>query len=305
MTKKYNQNISDYLEPYYINGLESRMLKTESRTTKRKNILFVYDLLDSLENSWELINDLRNFGHVSSVDLPGIGGMNSFYSIGYRPTIDNYADFLATFVKLRFKRGKIILAGKGFGFAVITRMLQKYPEIHKRTTTVLSINGHVHNNDFNISKTKIDLFKFVYNFLAIKPMAYTSKKLFSNSFIYQKLNNKLLMKFLIYGVLNIEKDINSIKELFKKCDASTHWLLVEQLLALDNCQHRLNIKLLHAYYGNDLINHSTQRQHFQVSYKSYKEYKMIPNKAEETEHIHSKNVILPKPLRRVLANAKA
>ena len=39
--------------------------------------------------------------------LPGLGGMDSFYSIGLKPSLDNMADYVASFIKLSYKRKKV------------------------------------------------------------------------------------------------------------------------------------------------------------------------------------------------------
>lgn len=303
MTKKYNQNINDFTEPYYINGLAGRCLIANSRTTKQKQILFVHDLLDSLENSWNLINDLRSFGTVSSVDLPGLNDMKSFKSIGYAIDFDNYADYLATFVKLRFKRGKIIMVGKGLGFSIITRMLQKYPEIRKRVTTVASINGYVHHDDFILNNKYADIYRALCHLLSIKTVAHVYSRCISNSHVWNKLDSiNPRYKFLFYGILNDKANSSSTRILFRNCDPVTRIKLIEQILELDNCQSRLNIKVLHAYSKSELINISVQRQHLQIAYKDYREYEIV-----ESSNLQKNNnsIILPKAMRRALANAKA
>jgi pimeloyl-ACP methyl ester carboxylesterase len=86
--------------------------------------------------------------------LPGFGGMDSFYSIGRKPTIDNMADYLAAFIKLRYKRKKVVIAGMSFGFIIATRMLQRYPELNKKVTLLVSIVGFAHKEDFTFSKPR-------------------------------------------------------------------------------------------------------------------------------------------------------
>ena len=81
-------------------------------------------------------------------DLPGFGGMDSFNSIGRTPTIDEYADYLAAFVKMRYRRKKVTIIGISFGFVVATRMLQRYPELASKVDIVVSIVGFMHKTDF-------------------------------------------------------------------------------------------------------------------------------------------------------------
>ena len=78
-----------------------------------------------LERWWGLVQNFNEYGAVTMPDLPGFGGMDSFYTIGRRPTIDAFADYLAAFIKLRYKRKRITIVGISFGFLVATRMPSK------------------------------------------------------------------------------------------------------------------------------------------------------------------------------------
>src|SRR3954468_11091969 len=123
MATKKSKNPADYIVPLNINGLDGRMLKLPAPATKQaqgREILFVYGHHSSLERWWGLVQVLNRYGAVTMPDMPGFGGMDSFYKIGRKPTIDNMADYLAAFIKLRYKRKKIVIVGMSFGFAVAT-----------------------------------------------------------------------------------------------------------------------------------------------------------------------------------------
>src|SRR3982750_849342 len=156
MAKKLPKNPADYIVPLNINGLDGRMLHMPAPKNKpsNKEILFVYGHHSSLERWWGLAQVLNRYGAVTMPDLPGFGGMDSFYTIGKKPTIDNLADYLAAFIKLRYKRKKVVIAGMSFGFVVATRMLQRYPELTKKVTLLISIVGFAHKEDFTFSKPR-------------------------------------------------------------------------------------------------------------------------------------------------------
>src|SRR3954467_13947355 len=122
---------ADYILPLNINGLQGRMLRAPSNTNKKREILLVYGHHAALERWWSLVENLVQYGNVTMPDLPGFGGMESFSKINTKPTIDNFADYLAAFVKLRYQRKRVTIYAISYGFVVVTRMLQRYPEIAK------------------------------------------------------------------------------------------------------------------------------------------------------------------------------
>lgn len=149
------KNVTDPAEhilPLYMNGLSGRMLRMAPRSKSRREILFIYGHHASLERYFGVAEYLNKFGGVTMPDLPGFGGMESFHKIKEEPTLDNMADYLAAFIKLRFKNKKITLIGYSLGFMIITRMLQKYPELTKKVDLLASIVGFTNSKDFRFSK---------------------------------------------------------------------------------------------------------------------------------------------------------
>lgn len=150
--KKTPFEIESHIEPLNINGLRGRMLRAPSRTNKKREILLVYGHHASIERMSGFVEELTKYGSVTLPDLPGFGGMESFYKIGEKPTLDNLADYLAAFVKLRYKRRRLTILGMSLGFLVVTRMLQKYPELAKKVDLLVSVVGFAHKDDFILPK---------------------------------------------------------------------------------------------------------------------------------------------------------
>ncbi len=148
MNKKDRTPLQDHIVPLNINGLKGRMLKLPPPKDKKKEILLIYGHHASIERMQGLAEELNRYGAVTLPDLPGFGGMESFYKINEKPTLDNLADYLAAFVKLSYKRRRITILGMSFGFLVATRMLQKYPDIAKKVDLMVSIVGFAHKDDF-------------------------------------------------------------------------------------------------------------------------------------------------------------
>lgn len=148
MSQKQNINLEQAIVQLNINGLHGRMLRAPARGTKKREILLVYGHHASIERMIGFVEELNRYGTVTLPDLPGFGGMESFYKIGEKPTLDNLADYLAAFIKLRYKRRRITILGMSLGFLIVTRMLQKYPEIAKRVDLLVSVVGFAHHEDF-------------------------------------------------------------------------------------------------------------------------------------------------------------
>lgn len=140
------------IENINLGGLNGRLLKLEPRTDLSTDMLLVYGVHSSLERMYSTAQFHSNYGRVWMPDMPGFGGMDSFYNIGLEPTIDNYADYLYTFLKAyKLDNKKIRLFAMSFGFLSLTRMLQKHPEIAENTEFVISFVGFGRTTDFSIN----------------------------------------------------------------------------------------------------------------------------------------------------------
>ncbi len=128
------------------------------RSKRSKEILFVGDLFSDLEYWSGFVRALSDFGNVTMPDLPGMGGMDSFYKIGKTPSIDNYADYLASFFKLKYSRRQVIVIGAGFGFVIVTRMLERYPAIKDRVKMLISLGGFADSDDYTLSNIGLGAF---------------------------------------------------------------------------------------------------------------------------------------------------
>lgn len=107
----------------------------------------------NLERMTGLALVLQEYGDVTIPDLPGFGGMQSFYTINKKPTLDNFADYVATFIKTHYKADQqITFVAMSFSFLVVTRMLQKHPELSERIKLLVSFVGFLHKDDFHVAK---------------------------------------------------------------------------------------------------------------------------------------------------------
>ncbi len=131
------------VSPLTTGGLRGRMLVHPSRQPdgRGRTIVFVYGIHASLERFYGVIHFFARFGRVVAPDLPGFGGMEPFYEAGRKPGLDAYGDYLAEFISQEVPEGHLTLIGLSYGFAVITRMLQRHPELHSRVKLNLSVVG--------------------------------------------------------------------------------------------------------------------------------------------------------------------
>jgi pimeloyl-ACP methyl ester carboxylesterase len=161
----------DFIVPLNINGLDGRMLRLPSSTRRRREILLIYGHHAVLERWWGLAQNLNQYGNVTMPDLPGFGGMESFYKVGVRPNIDSFADYLATFIKLRYKGKRLTIYAISYGFVVVTRMLQRYPELSKKVDMLVCFAGFMHKDDLLYGTKKKKFYGLVARILATRPVA--------------------------------------------------------------------------------------------------------------------------------------
>ena len=134
--------------PLYMNGLSGRMIRLAPPRGKKREMLLVSGQHTSIERIFGLAEYLNRYGGVTSPDLPGFGGMDPFYKIGEKPTLDSMADYLAAFVKLRYKKNqRFTIIAVSYGFSAVTKMLQRYPDIAERVDLLISLSGVTSNKD--------------------------------------------------------------------------------------------------------------------------------------------------------------
>jgi pimeloyl-ACP methyl ester carboxylesterase len=160
MATEPKRQLGDYILPLYMNGLQGRMLRLPSPPRKKREILLIYGHHSSLERMFGFADLLNRYGGVTVPDLPGFGGMEPFYNLDEKPTLDNLADYLAAFVKMRYHNRRVTMVGMSFGFIVITRMLQRYPELAKKTDIVFSFVGFANRADFKFKRRNYLLLRF-------------------------------------------------------------------------------------------------------------------------------------------------
>jgi pimeloyl-ACP methyl ester carboxylesterase len=307
MTDRLSSNPADYIVPLNINKLEGRMMLIPPPSGKSREILIVAGRRSMLERYWSLAENFADYGTVTMPDLPGFGGMDSFEKIGIKPSIDAHADYLAAFLKLRFKRKKITLVGVAYGFVVITRMLQKYPDLTKKVDLLISLGGYMHKDDLTYGPVSRKLYRYSCRLLATKSLCLVQKGLFINypviKFVYSRRSDYRAR------VPKLSKEENDASlefetRLWQVNDLRTGWLSKAEILNVDNCQTRLNIPVIQVapkddhYLHDDLV-----KEHMLVAFTGCKRYVRRDNPRALSAIADKKDagVMLPQALRRTLA----
>jgi pimeloyl-ACP methyl ester carboxylesterase len=272
MTKKSDRSPADFIAPLYINGLQGRMLHLPAPRRKRREILFVYGHHSSLERWWGVVQDLNQYGAVTMPDLPGFGGMQSFYKIGLEPTIDNLADYLAAFIKLRYKRRKLTLVGLSFGFVVATRMLQRCPDLVKNVELLVSVAGFSHRDDFSFSKLRHSTYIGLTWFFSRQLPALFFKNVFLHPAVlrlaYAHTHNAR-QKFKNIDRSEHKETMDFEIHLWHGNDLRTHMKTSNEFLNLDNCQKQVNLQLTHiAIKADNYFDNYRVEQHLGVIFSN-------------------------------------
>jgi pimeloyl-ACP methyl ester carboxylesterase len=307
MAKSKLKSPADYIATLDINGLEGRMLHMPAFTSRKREILLIYGHHAMLERWWGLAQNLNEYGNVTMPDLPGFGGMDSFSKIGKFPSVDNYADYLAAFIKMKYRKKKVTIVAISFGFVIATRMLQRYPELTKKVDMLVSIVGFVHKDDFLFTPRNQKLFRGIARVFATRPVAFLIRYCFLNNFILTTLysrmpNSKRRMIEVPPEEFRLTMDFEV--QIWQANDVRTHWMTTYEFLNLDNCAKQVNLPIFHViskqdhYFNNDLV-----KQHMLVVFTSYRRF-IADSKAHTPSILADKKasgVLLPQGLKKILA----
>ncbi|MGZ6005110.1 MAG: alpha/beta fold hydrolase [Candidatus Saccharimonadales bacterium] len=308
MPKKQPLNPADYMEPLYMNGLHGRMLRLKPGPRKSKEILVIYGQHASLERTFSIAQSLNKYGGVTIPDLPGFGGMQSFYRLNEKPTVDNLADYLASFVKLRYKHRRLTIIGVSFGFAVVTRMLQRYPEIAKKVDLLVSVVGFVHHDDFVFKRHNYAVLRYGSRLFSHRLSAWLAKYIFLRpSFIKAtyRLAGPKNPKLRTQDIQERDNRIAYEIHLWKINDLRTYMFATNQMLKLDLCHQQIDLPVHHVgvpqdrYFNNEII-----EQHLGVIYQEVSTYvSKLPAHMPTLATDEDAAKLIPPAIKRLLAKA--
>lgn len=297
------------IQPLNINGLKGRMLRIPAakQSSKNREILLIYGHHASLERQYGLAEELSKYGNVVMPDLPGFGGMDSFYTIGMKPTLDNMADYLATFVKLRYKRKKVTIMGMSLGFVIATRMLQRYPELSEKVELFISLVGFTRKDDYKFKKSQIRLIKLLIRFFRHRLTAAFFYNIILHPTVirtfYAKTPNAK-HKFDHLTADEFKRGIEFEVYLWRCNDVRTYMEMALVMLTFDNCAKQIELPVHHVSVDNDqYFDNAVIEQHMRIIFTDFTEYKaVLPNHAPSIVATKEEAApFLPKTLRKLLA----
>jgi len=293
--------------PLDMNGLSGRMLYLPPPKGKKREILLLYGQHSSLERWWGIAQVLNRYGAVTIPDLPGFGGMDSFYKVGKKPNFDNYADYLAAFVRMRYKRKRVTIVGMSFGFVAATRMLQRFPDLVKKVDLFVSLVGFAHKDDFSISPAMYWFWRIGSTVIGWPPIAAFFRAVCLQPmvlrFVYQYTGHA---KF--KGLSTEQAKAMSEVEiwLWHHNDVRTWLYSTTQMLTLDNCKVRIDLPVWHVGVAHDhFFDNGIIEQHMRIIFSEFHGSNLSPKTSA-----HAPTVIadekdaapfVPSELRRQLA----
>lgn len=306
MSDKKKRSPEDYIVPLYINGLNGRMLRMPNKD-KNREILFVYGHHSTIERWWGLIQVLGDYGTVTVPDLPGFGGMDSFYKIGQKPDLDTMADYLAAFIKMRYKRRRVSIAGLSFGFIVVTRMLQRYPDLAKKVDLLVSVVGFAHKDDFTFTRRRHTGYV-----LGSKSLSYKLPSIFFKNVllhpallraVYAKTHNAK-HKFKNTSKKEFDRMMDFEVHLWHANDARTHMATTVEMLKVNNLKKRVDLPVWHvAVAGEKYFDNTMVEQHYRIIFSDFNlALSKLDNHAPSILATKTEALpLVPKEIRRVLS----
>lgn len=269
-------NSTTHIVPLNINGLSGRMLVLPPKKHTKRHILLLYGHHASIERMKGVAEVFNDFGEVTMPDWPGFGGMDSFYKIGMKPTLDNLADYLAALIKLRYKDKKITIAGMSFGFVVATRMLQKYPKMVKQVDMMLSVVGFCHYDEFVFSKNRYRFYRYSAAFFSQKLPSLFFRNVVLHPFFlrtaYSKTHNAK-SKFSNLSPEDAKKAMDFEIHLWHCNDVRTYMDTTVTMLTLNNCEKQVPLVVDHVLVSVDqYFDNRVVEQHMRVIFKDYREH---------------------------------
>jgi pimeloyl-ACP methyl ester carboxylesterase len=272
--------IAEHISDINMNGMQGRMLRLSStHKTRKREILMIYGHHASIERMQGLAEELAKYGTVTVPDLPGLGGMDSFYTIGKKPTLDNMADYMASFVKMRYKRKKVSIMAMSFGFIVATRMLQRHPSLTKKVDLLVSIVGFVHHEDFRYDKRTYNFLRYGSAVCSQRIPAWIIQHMFLRGPLIRATYNLVAdkhVKMKDADEAERKKRINFEIVLWQINDVRTYMDNGITMLTLDLCNEQVDVPVYHIAVDDDrYFNNQVVEQHLNIIFS---EVHIVPSK---------------------------
>lgn len=254
---------AQYIVPLNMNGLKGRMLRMPPPAGSEREALVIYGHHSSLERLFSFAKVINDDIGITMPDLPGFGGMDSLYAIGEKPDLNTMADYIASIVKLRYKKNqRFSILGVSYGFIAITRMLERYPDIAARVDMLISVVGFTHKDEFTFSRTRYRLYLMGSSLFTHRITAALFRNTVLQPVILRNFYSRTHNAKHKFKNLN-EEDRKFLTEyeihLWRLNDIRTHWATTVSFLKVNNCMGKVKLPVWHIhtksdiYFNNDLV----------------------------------------------------
>lgn len=298
---------AEFIVPLNMNGLKGRMLRMPPPKGTTREALVIYGHHSSLERFYSLAQNVNDDVGVTMPDMPGFGGMDSLYTINEKPDLDTMADYLASVIKLRYKKDQhFTIMAVSYGFVAITRMLERYPDIAKRVDLLMSVVGFTNKNEFKFTKIRYFLYLHGSGFFAHKFRAAFFHSVFlSPPFLrtfYSRTHNAK-HKFTDMSADERQYLTEFEVHLWRINDVRTHWATTVSFLKVNNSLTKINLPVWNVYVASDNYFHSNKvSENMRAIFASYHPIK-APVKNHMPNVIAGKketSVMIPKKIHKLL-----
>jgi|AntRauTorcE11897_2_1112592.scaffolds.fasta_scaffold26105_2 hypothetical protein len=256
---------SEFINAITIDGINGRYAQIPAKSAKNTaQILLLYGHHSSLERMYSTGQYLSRFGTVTILDMPGFGGMDSFYKVGQKPNLDNYANYLTKAIPQIFgSKTQFSTVCMSLSFMMFTRALQLDPQLAKQTKKFIGFVGFLGKSGFRYKPFKHSLFSSLTWLISLPVVTALAKLLLFNKYllpIWLKLfyllnpNYKAASKFKQENVQAMEKD------LWLKNDLRTHFSTVYMML-----NARLPVTPVNQSVINIMVEHDQYFDHQKVA----------------------------------------
>jgi alpha-beta hydrolase superfamily lysophospholipase len=270
----YSGAMEHFISPLTIDGLRGRIMHLPGPSKPSKEVLFVYGHHSSLERWQGIMQFLNQRCAVTMADLPGFGGMESLYKIGKPATLDNLADYLADFIRMRYKNGeRLTIIGMSLGFVIVTRMLQRHAELTKQVEMLVSLFGFAHKNDFILPPNRRNFFLWGSRVFAMPVLADMYRTLFLNRFVLSRAYHRTPNAREKFKDTTPEQQRNNMEfeiGLWQNSDLRTYMKTGSEFLTLDNTRVKINLPVYHIAVAADrYFDNKSVEKHFRQIFSEY------------------------------------
>jgi pimeloyl-ACP methyl ester carboxylesterase len=245
---------AEYIHPMQLQGLKGRVLHIPGPKGSKSQVMFVYGHHSSLERWWGVMDLFSRHHTITMPDLPGFGGMESLYKNDQVASFDNLADWLAEFVRKTYKGQKVTLVGMSLGFVIITRMLQRHPDLTQNINKLVSLFGFASSDDFRMAPNGRFWNSLLVRFLSLPISSDLYRLILLNPTVlragYHKTKNAR-QKFA--GLTNDQKReaMDFEVELWQINDVRTHMHTAAEFLTFKPAPEKVDLPVYHIAVHND------------------------------------------------------